>query len=201
MKARKLLLAAVAAAMLVLALVSSASAGRLSSSSTSIRVSFREITFNLPFGNTTCAVTLEGSFHGRTIAKTAGLLVGYITRATMGACAAGSVTILAETLPWHIRYASFAGTLPNITSFRVNAVNASFRVREPFGVTCLVRSTEGEPIVLTANREAGGAVAGAEVGGTVRVGSECLSASGTFGSDRGTATVAGAATRITITLI
>jgi hypothetical protein len=201
MRVRKLSLFVFTAAALLAALVSSASARSLSSTSQPLRVAFREIRFETSAGNTICAVTLEGSFHARTIAKTPGLLAGHVTRVILGACSQGSATLLAESLPWHIQYASFAGTLPNITSLRANLINAAFRIREAFGITCLARSSAAEPLTMVANREASGALTTAAAGGRVRTGAECFNAAGSFLSDNGPITVAGAATRLTITLI
>jgi hypothetical protein len=201
MKLSKLLLAALSAMVLLSALVSSASARNLSSSSQTLRSQFREVRFALPFGTVNCQVTLEGSLHARTIAKVAGSLIGYITAARLGPCSSGRATILTETLPWHARYKSFAGTLPNITSVRIDVINASFRVAEGFIFNCLARSTAAEPAIGTFNREAGGALTSAEIGGTIRTGSECFEEAGSFTSDRGTVTVLNSSTRITVTLI
>jgi hypothetical protein len=201
MRLYKLLLASAGACVLCCALASSAYAGRFSFSSSTMRASFREVTFRLPFGNTVCAMTVEGSMHSRTFAKSFGTLIGYATRNSLGACSSGSATVLAETFPWHYRYGGFTGTLPNFTAIFFPWISFSWRVREPFGITCLARSSEEEPASIRFNREAGGALTSAEVGGEVRVGAECFGARGTFTSDRGPITVAGAATRITLTLI
>jgi hypothetical protein len=199
MKLSKLLLAVVGATVLLGALVSTASAGRLSSSSSTLRATFREVRFAGGFGTTICAVTLEGSLHSRTIAKVANALIGYITRAALGSCTQGSATILTETLPWHVRYVGFTGTLPNIGSLITSVSRASFQIREPvFGITCLAASTDARPTTGTYTREAGGALTTAVITG--RVPTNC----GTEGTLEGTSnslTVLGAATRITLTLI
>jgi hypothetical protein len=202
MKHCKLLLAALGAMVLLGALVSTASAGRLSSSSQTLRSTFREVRFRMPFFTPNCQVTLEGSLHSRTIAKVAGSLIGYINRAILGPCSSGTATILSETLPWHVRYLSFSGTLPSISSIRINVVNASFRIREPFGITCLARSTATEPAIGTFTREAGGALTTSEIGGSIRTtGESCGEIPGEFSSDRGPVTAVGSSTRITVTLI
>jgi len=201
MKLGKLLIATLGAAVLLSALVSAASARSFSTSSQTLRSTFREVRFTLPFGVTNCQVTLEGSLHSRTIAKVVGSLIGFITRAILGPCSSGSATILTETLPWHTQYRAFTGTLPNITSLSVNVIGSSFRVREPGFVTCLARSTTTEPAIGTFNREAGGALTTSEIGGSIRTGGECFGQVGSFTSDRGPVTVLGAATRITVTLI
>jgi len=201
MKYSKLLLAAIGATVLLGAFVSTASARNISTSNQFLRATFREVNFRLPFFTTRCQVTLEGSLHSRTIAKVVGSLIGYMTSARLGPCSSGSATILTETLPWHVRYAGFAGTLPAITSIRVNVINSSFRIREPFGITCLARSTATEPAIGTFNREAGGALTTAEIGGTIRTGPECFEEPGSFTSDRGPVTLLNSTARVTVTLI
>jgi hypothetical protein len=195
----KTLFAIAGATVVMSLLVGAASAGRLSTSSQTGRATFSAVSFRGGFGTTVCSVTLEGSFHTRTIVKTAGSLVGYITRAASGGCSQGSATILTETLPWHMRYSSFTGTLPNISGIIFRIISLSFQIREPvFGITCLARSTEAAPTIATYNREAGGALTTAIT--SSRVPTNC----GTEGELSGTSnsfTVLGSATRITITLI
>jgi hypothetical protein len=203
MKACKLLLGALSASVLLGALVGSASAGRLSTSSQTWRATFREVNLRLPFFTSRCQITLEGSFHTRTMAKVAGSLVGYITRALLGPCSNGTKTILSETLPWHLQYAGFTGTLPRIVSIRFNVVGWSQRIREPFGITCLFRSTATEPVTLNFNRNTTtGALETAEIGGSIRtVGESCGEIPAALSSDRGPVTVLNSTTRITVTLI
>jgi hypothetical protein len=83
-----------------------------------------------------------------------------------------------------------------------DVINMSFRVQEPtFGITCLARSTAAEPAVVTFNREAGGALTTAEMGGTIRSGAECVGEAATVTSDRGPVTVLNSGIKITVTLI
>src|SRR5215218_2044238 len=104
---------------LVFASSLTASAARLSYSSQTYRATFARVNFaGAGVGTIECAMTLEGSLHTRTITKTTGLLMGLMTRATVGVCARGSATVNTATLPWHDTYGSFVGTLPNIT--RIN---------------------------------------------------------------------------------
>jgi hypothetical protein len=201
MKPYATLIAVVSAAILLAALVSTASARSFSSTSQTLRSTFSRVIFELPFGSTPCQVTLEGSLHSRTIAKVVGSLIGYITRAELGPCSSGSYTILRETLPWHLQYRGFTGTLPNISSISASIIGWSWRVREPGFVTCLWRSTATEPAILTFSREAAGALTGSEIGGAIRTGPECFEAIGTYTSDIGPVTVLNSATRITVTLI
>jgi hypothetical protein len=196
MKLFKLLLAVAGATVLLGALVSSASAARLSTSSQTLRAGFARVNFSGGFGTTECPLTLEGSLHTRTIAKTAGSLIGLITRAILGACIRGSATILTATLPWHVRYQSFTGTLPNITRLSTDVAGSAFQIREPtFGITCL--ASGGFPRGIY-TREAAGALTSAEISGTSPT--NC-GAEGTLTGISNSLTVLGAATRITITLI
>jgi hypothetical protein len=182
MKLCKLLLAAMGATVLLGALVSSASARNFSVSEQHIRSSFSRVDFHFPEITTTCHVTLEGSLHTRTIAKTLGSLIGYITSAILGPCANGTATILRETLPWHVRYSGFSGTLPAITSVTVHVIGAAWRIRESGGIACLARSTTGEPAIGRFHIDASGhATAGIE--GSIRTGFECLGIAGSFRSD------------------
>jgi hypothetical protein len=178
----KLLLAAVGATVLLGALVANTSARNFSVSEQHIRASVSRLEFHFPELTTSCHITLEGSLHTRTIAKTAGSLIGYITSAILGPCPSITATVLRETLPWHIRYSGFEGTLPAITSDRVHIINAAWRIRESGGVTCLARSTAAEPVVSRFHIDASGhATAGIE--GSIRTGFECLGIAGSFRSD------------------
>jgi hypothetical protein len=137
MKLGKLLLAVMGATVLLGALVASASArnleGTQSNSATWARMDFRGI-----FGTFECEVKLSGSFHERTSAKSVGSLLGYITEATVvRRCTRGSMTIRQESLPWHRRYRSFIGTLPNITGLAETVTGAEWRI-ENFGFNCTV---------------------------------------------------------------
>jgi len=160
MKHFRLLLAVVGASVLLGALATAASAGRLSISNQRFRATWAALNFGGAFGTVTCAITVEGSLHTRTINKIAGTLVGFITGASAGVCSRGSVTILRETLPWHTVYSSFTGTLPNITGVVARAIGITFLLREPtFGITCLARSTAESAAVGTFNRETATGVA------------------------------------------
>jgi len=139
----KLILTALAASLLFAAAVSTASAARLSVSNQNIRGTWTSLEFVTPGVVTVrCKVTLEGSFHTRTIAKVERALIGAVTRAIVKqeTCTNGSGatfngveryngTTSPNTLPWHLSYESFASTLPNIAS--VNVLLTRFR----FGIT------------------------------------------------------------------
>ena len=116
-----------------------ASARTFSTSNQNIRAAFRNLEFEAEgTSTTTCRITLEGSFHSRTIAKVRGALIGYLTRVTTNNCNA-AVTILTETLPWHIRYESFSGILPNITLILIRTGPISFQYEPGLGTRCLAR--------------------------------------------------------------
>jgi hypothetical protein len=168
MRIGKTLLAIGAASILLGALASAASAGRFSTSNQNWRVMFREFILELAWGRTVCQVTMEGALHARTFAKVFESLVGYITAARLGPCSAGSLTILTETLPWHTRYESFIGTLPQILFVRTRIIRFCFRVREPLGLVYLGISLEGEPAILEFRRNTlTGELNSAHLGGTI----------------------------------
>jgi hypothetical protein len=184
------------------ALASAANARNLSISDQTVRATFRELEFSGGAGTTRCAVTMEGSFHARTVEKTLERLVGYLTRVTLGACATGTATVLAETLPWHVQYNGFTGTLPAITTVRAKIVGMAFRIREPgFGVACLARTTAAEPSHIAFNREAGGVYTSGVTGGTIRTGAECFNIAGTFAGTTTSLTVLNSSNRIEVRLI
>jgi hypothetical protein len=109
-----------------------------------------------------CSLTLEGSFHSGSFTKTISSLLGFVTdgRTEIGC------TVLRETLPWHIQYQAFSGTLPNITRVTLRIIGAGLRVNMA-GTLCLMRSTEAEPLTETLTRDAGGVITSAELTGTI----------------------------------
>jgi hypothetical protein len=136
----KSLLAALAATLILGIALASASANRIAFSEGAFRLVFSPLSILPSFGTSArCPVTLAGSFHSRTITKTAGSLIGYINAVAIGTCELGAARVNTETLPWHIQYASFAGTLPAITVISHNLIRPSFEIQgEIFGlrVTC-----------------------------------------------------------------
>jgi hypothetical protein len=206
----RLVIALVGATALMAAVVGSASARSLSTSNQNIRAVWNPLTFTEPFGGSVrCPVTLEGSLHSRTIVKGIYNLIGYITRAAVGApatCTGGEATILQETLPWHVRYNGFAGTLPNITRVLTLISGASFRVRvNASGATCLFRTTDAEHAagIFTRNTTTG-ELTSAEVGGEITSTEGCAFGARVRGRLSGTTTsltLLGTTARITVTLI
>jgi len=146
MKFSKLLLAIVGATVLLGAMISSASARNLSNSSQTTTALWRRMDFAGGFGTVECEVKLSGSFHSRTSTKTVNSLIGYITEGTVLRCIRGGATISQTSLPWHRRYRSFSGTLPEISGVSETVSGAEWRIREPtFGAICTV-GTESETI-------------------------------------------------------
>jgi hypothetical protein len=171
------------AAMLVAVSALGAAAGTAHARNLSIRGAERGIRFtwrgfrvsmvesNVGFA-TECPVTMEGSFHSTSMPKINRWLVGYVNRARVAEASCRGIIgpeemhggeaypvkmqFLTESLPWHLRYASFAGTLPGITSVRIELIGPAIRVYElPSGVACLYRSEAGHPMPYTLTLGAG----------------------------------------------
>jgi hypothetical protein len=175
MKARKLLFAALSAIILLAALTATSTARDLRTTATPIRATWTRMDMSGIFGTVECEVILGGPLHSTIINKIPNFLIGRIDRALVTRCARGAATVLVETLPWHITYSSFSGTLPNISSFSTHVAGASFSI-EVFGFTCLFRST----VSLAFGREtAAGRIVSASVGGTVPCGGSNTRISGT----------------------
>lgn len=142
------------AAAVTFVLVANASANRFSLSQQPVRITFHPITFNNNAGigsPVRCEVTLEGSFHSRTITKVVGLLWGHISRAVIKSetCTGGSSTILRETLPWHVRYGGFSGVLPAISTVTLQVVGLAGRIQTA-EIACLAMTTAARPTVAIA---------------------------------------------------
>ena len=205
---RRYLTAATTAIVLLAAVVSTTSARSFSSSSQTLRATFTrvEVTNELGFGTVSCTVTAEGSFHSRTIAKTAEL-IGAITRVDIRRpCTGGEVIARTETLPWHLTYSSFIGNLPNITGLIV----ALSRYRFNFSIPGVCEGEYGSATDVTRgtlSREAGGAITtltpSHDRSSLIRTNSGiCPSKEGMAVTEgTGNVTVLNSAARITVTLI
>ncbi|MBS1868400.1 MAG: hypothetical protein JSS99_01940 [Actinobacteria bacterium] len=210
----KLLLTALTAAFVMAAAVGTASAGRFSTSEQRFRVTWSSLELSGFATNVRCAVTLEGSYHYRTFAKTPEALVGYVTGVTVRhPCTGGEAwafngtenlegTTLSNSLPWHIRYESFASALPEIREIIQRLIGSRFLVKATFlGITvrCTYTTSTTEPARGPANRETATRVlTELRAEGTIR--SETGGCpSGTFAGSGPITTPAGA--RITVTLI
>jgi len=131
-----------------------------------------------------CDVTLEGSYHYRVLQKTPEALVGYVTGATVRRpCLGGEAwafngierqgtTTLANSLPWHVRYESFSGSLPNITAVGQRLIGARFLVEAEFlGVRlrCNYTTSTTEPGRIPVLREVNTrALTEVQLGGEIR---------------------------------
>lgn len=150
MRARiKLTLVAAMAATLMAIMVANASANKISiSHGNLLRIEWSSMELSaVGITAVRCALTLEGSFHSTTLSKIERVLVGYVTHASIknNPCITGSVTVLSETLPWHINYRGFRGILPNITGGIMLVLGSSFRVKNVITGGCLARATTEWP--------------------------------------------------------
>jgi hypothetical protein len=145
-------LAAVAAVTLALALTAGASARRIALTEQNFLASWTPtspIAFNAAGHAIRCPVTIDGSFHSRTVSKVCGQLVGYVNRAIVAnsVCTNGHFTAQTETLPWHIRYLRFSGTLPIISLLYIVLVGGRFTFETAEGILCEMGTTAEHPAV------------------------------------------------------
>jgi hypothetical protein len=198
----KLLLAALTAAITLGALVGVSGANRIATSSSTFRMSFANMKL-IGFATVTCKVTMEGSYHSRTIAKVAEALIGYVTKVTVQECTGGSAT--AVGLPWHMRYEGFTGTLPRIETLKEKVVNGAFEVTA-IGITCKFAGTTASPMkgIVTRNT-ASGVAESLRVDETspipVSSGGFGCGTSGRLEGRSGAITVGGGTASITVTLV
>jgi hypothetical protein len=150
----KLIMAALVGALVFAAAVGTASARRFLISSSGQRIAWAQLRFagTAEGPSATCPVTMEGTFHSRTISKVSGQLIGFITRAIVGAQAsctfangAERLVILGNTLPWHIRYDSFTGALPSIRTVKTQFVGMGYQLFV-LGTACLYKTTAARPL-------------------------------------------------------
>src|SRR5262249_13708185 len=140
---KKALCAAFAAVFLLAAMSNVAAARRLQIEEFPILFIWAEMAFNAGGGvSVRCPVSLEGSFASKTISKVSGALIARIglVQVNTAACLGGTMRARSETLPWHIQYNSFSGTLPRLTSVTQTLLGANFEavsggVRCEFGTT------------------------------------------------------------------
>lgn len=204
-KRSKVLLAALVATLLLTLAVTAASPNRMSVSDSRFRVTWSALSFSSEVVIVRCLITLEGSFHSRTFAKVAGALIGFVTRIGehRSDCFDGT-SLLLETLPWHVRYRSFAGTLPVITSMRVGIVPFSFSIEPTLEARCLYASTTAQAAVGTYVLSAPGVVTEFRMDETAQIplargGLLCPSQLALGGT--GSMTLLGSTVRITVRLI
>ena len=159
-------IAAITAATTLLALLATAAPARnFSTSNQNFRVVWNELEFGGGGITVTCRVILEGSFHYRSIVKRERALIGYITAAAAtrpctngeawsanGREAHPRLGTLANTLPWHLTYEGFAGTLPNITSLLFLLRGARIKIHSVFNILGLYGDAT-DNITARANRD------------------------------------------------
>jgi len=183
-------LASLVAAIFLAVTVSAAPARNLSVSEQAANIVWTPLELVMAGRSFRCNATLGARFHYRTMVKSDNALIGYINSATMNTCTGGSATILAATLPWHITYRGFSGTLPNITNIRMNVIGFSFNWRPEGSIACLARSTAENPLQVITNIAAGGIVTGMRADETATIPIESFfCAFGGEGTFRGTGTV------------
>jgi hypothetical protein len=207
LRAILLSLTALGAASLMGLSVTVASANRISTSNKNLRVVYSALvmTDEEGVGRVSCPVTLEGSFHSTTVSKVSNALIGFVSRAsvTSSSCNGGGATILTATLPWHIMYDSFTGTLPTITGVNTLLTRTAYLVNV-FGVNCLYQENGVNRSRGRINVGAGGVVGTLTPDANIQLpkfsGSFlCPSSAGFQGA--GTVTVLSNTSRITLTLI
>jgi hypothetical protein len=173
----KLLLALLSTTVAIAGAISSADARRLEVSEQGFLVLFREFVISDTSGiaQLSCEVNMEGSFHSRTFSKVSAALIGYVTEAAIHhPCVQGEVWFLngmeivegvrlASTLPWHVTYASFRGTLPRMTSVEV-AIQGFSLLTTVFGTACLWQSTTARPFKGSLSIAEGGFLEGHPMG-------------------------------------
>jgi hypothetical protein len=137
-------------------------------------------------------------------------LIGYVTRAIFGPVTncvktnVTNITTLTASLPWHLRYDSFTGSLPAITGLRLQIVGFAFLLTA-FGQSCLYKSTATEPAFGIARREAGGTITELTADNTstipLNVGGGLCPTTFTFSGNATRVTKLGETATVTLTLI
>jgi hypothetical protein len=218
----KLCFTALTAAFLLATAVATSSARNFSVSNQNIRVTWARLDFVGGGRTIECNVTLEGSFHSSTIAKVARTLIGAITRAKVKRpCRGGEAWTanglethprlgrLNNTLPWHITYEAFAGSLPAITDIFLLLSRFRFKIQTGlFGFDCIGLYGNERDNVTGRATIAGGAitslaaVAGRNIATLVgQLGNAECPAIGNLVGTSNSVTLLGTTTRITVTLI
>lgn len=152
-------LSLIVAAAILASIAQTAAASRFGFNTGSHRVTWSSLEFGNTLNETVvrCKVTLEGSFHSLTVAKTTGLLIGYITRFTKNACTNGDISDLFErtALPWHRVYLTYFGSLPNFISDFVNWLRGVRIDITAGGITCTLATETENPASLRYAIESG----------------------------------------------
>jgi hypothetical protein len=202
----KLLLAGLIAAVALGAAIGTADARRFELSNQRIRATWAVFRFeDTSLVMSRCPITIEGSFHSRTISKVSGQLIGYITDALTKkeGCGPEFNSLWMDeggipTLPWHVRYDSFAGTLPTINTIRIQLINLGVKFE---GTTCEYKSSAARPAYLRLGLTAGTvtSVVWEELTTIPRINGPCAAEGKLAGT--GSMTVQGATTAIIVRLV
>ncbi len=202
------LLTCVTATLFLALAVTGASARNLRISNQNVRAVWSALRFIVGGNTISCHVTLEGSFVEATAAKVVGSLFGRVTRAAVNTCTGGSATILNATLPWHIVYRGFSGTLPRIRTVQFGILGVSFEIQPSGSLACLAATEANHPATGNVVLEESGSGTVTELVTLVEAeiplrGGGGLCAFGGEGHYEGSSqmTVLNSTTRITITLI
>jgi hypothetical protein len=200
------------AASLILA-TTTASARNLSLSNSNFRATYSPIELETGGGTPiSCLVTMEGSFHSTTIVKSIGALIGYITRSSLARpCTGfgeawiyngteGGLTGNVNSLPWHVTYEGFTGTLPAIGRLKLLAHGLRIAVQAVFGV-CLSIYGPNKNYNKSINVKAGGTFGEVSPDETQVIEQESGNCGAVSFRARGSVTVLGSSTPITVTLI
>jgi len=132
----KLGLTALMAAMLLASALSTASARNFEVSNQTFNATWSRLEFQSSLVTIRCLVTIEGSFHSRTIPKIERLLIGSVTKIQIkeDSCTNGRARP-ERPPPWHLTYEGFTGRLPNIETIRLLLSRFQFAIIA-LGVTC-----------------------------------------------------------------
>lgn len=201
----RLTLAGMAAGLLLSIAVGGAAANRLSVTNRSFTATWTPLEIQAErFRTIQCNVVLEGSFHSASFAKTSGLLVGFVTRGTTELCTEGAFIVSATSLPWHVRYRGFSGTLPSITNVGLGVVGAKFTIVDSNMLSCSTITTAANPAVFhteVSNGVITGIAADEAAAIPLRGSFLCEIAGNWFLAGMGRFTLLGTTTRIRVTLI
>jgi len=188
----KLALTAALATVALTATMGVASANRLSIDDQDFDIRWARLNFTGAGGsiNVSCEVTLLGRFHSATITKTRGSLIGFIDHVSVNTpgCVGGQGIPLTEALPWHVRYDSFTGTLPRITTVRLALVGARFLITAS-GTTCTATTTETNPAFGTGAVSATGQITSLAASGSIPLSGPFLCSLASPGSFSGSGVV------------
>ena len=138
------ILTTVTAALVLALAVTSASADELGMSEDQFDIRWTSLEVVPTAGSIVrCPVTLLGTFHPGDVPKQGGLLIGHVDHAVTrggsgaGECTGGFLTILRSSLPWSVTFASWEGSLPEISRVRLGLLGASLEFISSLGVDCL----------------------------------------------------------------